>query len=261
MENNIPEAKLHFSASIKQREVVRSFLKDHDQSKISYFDGSNHLFQNISSLLCAFGNRPHEGLYIEEIGRARALEDLMSAQYSIENEISVSPETWVGIEKIMKKESNCVCLYISYFKNIITLFVVKADNQVIAKQVDVTVYFAGKGSVSTVDDVFCSDIYRKVRCLAPEQCEDRSWFPSNVQQERKGESSQGNSLTAARLFEENENTDDQPPILTLADGYKMIIAPVADWLDKPEIIIVPDRLFFKLPFAALKDERGRCLSA
>ena len=261
MENNIPEAKLHFSASIKQREVVRSFLKDHDQSKISYFDGSNHLFQNISSLLCVFGNRPHEGLYIEEIGRARALEDLMSAQYSIENEISVSPETWVGIEKIMKKESNCVCLYISYIENIITLFVAKADNQVIAKQVDVTFYFAGKGSVSRVDDFFCSDIYRKVRCLAPEQCEDRSWFPSNIQQERKGESSQGNSLTAARLFEENENTDDQPSILTLADGYKMIIAPVADWLDKPEIIIVPDRLFFKLPFAALRDERGRCLSA
>ena len=163
-------------------------------------------------------------------------------------EILVSPETWVGIEKIMKKESNCVCLYISYTKNIITLFVVKADNQ------------PGKGSVGRVDDVFCSDIYRKVRCLAPEQCEDRSWFPSNIQQERKGEPSQGNSLTAVHPVEEDENTDDQQPILTLADGYKMIIAPVADWLDKPEIIIVPYRSFFKVPFAAFKDERGRCLS-
>ena len=185
----------------------------------------------------------------------------MSAQYSIENEISVSSETWVGIEKIMKKESNCVCLYISYFKHIITLFVVKADNQVIAKHVDITDYFAGKGSESRVDDFFCSDIYRKVRCLAPELCEDRSWFPSNVQQERKGEPSQGNSPTAARLCsEEDENTDDQQPILTLADGYKMIMAPVAHEFDKPEIIIVPYRSFFKLPFAALKDERGRCLS-
>lgn len=35
LERNFPEAKLHFSASIKHREVVRSFLKDHDQSKIS----------------------------------------------------------------------------------------------------------------------------------------------------------------------------------------------------------------------------------
>ena len=260
LERNFPEAKLHFSASIKQGEVVRSFLKDHDQSKIWYFDGISPVFRTIGYMLCFFGN-PHEGLYTEEIARARALEDLMSAQYSIENEIPVRPETWVGIEKIMKKESNCVCLYISYLEHIITLFVVKADNQVIAKQVDVTVYFAGKGSVSRVDDFFCSDIYRKVRCLAPEQCEDRSWFPSNIQQERKGESSQGNSLTAARLCsEEDENTDDQQPILTLADGYKMIIAPVAHEFDKPEIIIVPYRSFFKLPFAALKDERGRCLS-
>ena len=263
LERNFPEAKLHFSANIKQtKDFVKddkSFLKDDDQSKILYFDDLSPILSVISYMLCLYGN-PHEGFYIEEIGRARALEDLMSAQYSIENEISVSPETWVGIEKITKKESYCVCLYISYIENIITLFVVKADNQVIAKQVNVTDYFPGKGSVSSVDDVFCSDIYRKVRCLAPEQCEDRSWFPSNIQHERKGESSQGNSHTAARLFEENENTDDQPPILTLADGYKMIIAPVADWLDKPEIIIVPDRLFFKLPFAALKDERGRCLS-
>ncbi|CAH3179404.1 unnamed protein product, partial [Porites lobata] len=258
LEGNFPEAKLHCLASIKQGELFRSFLNGDDQ--IAYFDSISSVFQFISYMLCFSGN-PHEGLYTEEIGRARALEDLMSAQYSIENEIPVSPETWVGIEKIMKKESNCVCLYISYFKHIITLLVVKADNQVIAKQVDITDYFAGKGSESRVDDFFCSDIYRKVRCLAPELCEDRSWFSSNVQQERKGEPSQGNSPTAARLCsEEDENTDDQQPILTLADGYKMIMAPVAHEFDKPEIIIVPYRSFFKVPFAALKDERGRCLS-
>ena len=258
LEGNLPEAKLHCLACIKQGELFRSFLNGDDQ--IVYFDSISSVFQFISYMLCRSGNR-HEGLYTEEIGRARALEDLMSAQYSIENEISVSSETWVGIEKIMKKESNCVCLYISYFKHIITLFVVKADNQVIAKHVDITDYFAGKGSESRVDDFFCSDIYRKVRCLAPELCEDRSWFPSNVQQERKGEPSQGNSPTAARLCsEEDENTDDQQPILTLADGYKMIMAPVAHEFDKPEIIIVPYRSFFKLPFAAFKDEKGRCLS-
>ena len=40
----------------------------------------------------------------------------------------------------------------------------------------------------------------------------------------------------------------------------MIIAPVADYLDEPEIIIVPDRLFYKVPFAALEDESGKYLS-
>jgi len=40
----------------------------------------------------------------------------------------------------------------------------------------------------------------------------------------------------------------------------MIIAPVADFLDKPEIVILPDRLLYKVPFAALKDESGNYLS-
>ena len=40
----------------------------------------------------------------------------------------------------------------------------------------------------------------------------------------------------------------------------MIIAPVADYLDKPEIIILPDRHLYKVPFAVLEDESGKCLS-
>ena len=56
----------------------------------------------------------------------------------------------------------------------------------------------------------------------------------------------------------NEDCEEPPDIL--ADNYKMIIDPVVHLLDKPEIIIVPDRLFFKLPFAALKDKRGKYLS-
>ena len=37
----------------------------------------------------------------------------------------------------------------------------------------------------------------------------------------------------------------------------MIIAPVADLLDQPELVIVPDRALHKVPFATLKDEKGK----
>ena len=74
-EGNFPEAKLHCSASIKQREVFRSFLKGDDQTKILCLDSLGDIFQTISYMFCLCGN-PHEGLYTEEIGRARALEDL-----------------------------------------------------------------------------------------------------------------------------------------------------------------------------------------
>ena len=40
----------------------------------------------------------------------------------------------------------------------------------------------------------------------------------------------------------------------------MIIAPVADLLKDPEIIIVPDHCMYQVPYAALCDERGKYLS-
>jgi len=39
-----------------------------------------------------------------------------------------------------------------------------------------------------------------------------------------------------------------------------MIAPVANLLDEPEIIIVPDRSLYNVPFAALKTESGEYLS-
>ena len=257
VEDHICEAKSHLFAYINKKEVIRCFLKDHEQFSISYLDQFGNYYRSISHWLCLTGN-PCEGLYTEEIGRARALADLMSSQYSIENEISVNPQAWAGIKRIVKKEHNSACLYISYSQKFINLWVIKADNQLLARTTDVNDCFAGNGPVSEVADVFCTEVFRQAHCLAPEQCEDRSWFPSNAQPHRTRKSTQENSLIVSRLLEEDE--DNQPPILTLADGYKMIIAPVADSLDKTEIIFVPDRLFFTVPFAALKDEKGKYLS-
>ena len=99
-------------------------------------------------------------------------------------------------------------------------------------------------------DLLCREIYKEVLCLAPEQCEDRSWLPSNAYSEQGCE----------RLMLEEDEVVSQQPDLTPAYVYKTIIAPVADYLDEPEIIIVPDRLFYKVPFAALEEESGKCLS-
>ena len=39
----------------------------------------------------------------------------------------------------------------------------------------------------------------------------------------------------------------------------MIIAPVVDLLEEREIIIVPDRSMYKIPFASLENENGKYL--
>ena len=241
-EGNISESKSNAFVSFNKVEDIRR-LQVHDKFKILYFEKMFNNYRKFSQLLCD-ADFPHEALYTEEFRRARALKDLMAARYSVENEIPVSPQTWDYIESIVKKESNCACLYMSYHEQSFNFWVVKADNPLIFQQIKVNAVF---GSVIRVADLLCREIYREVLCLAPEQCEDRSWLPSNAYWEQGCE----------RLMLEDEN---EPPERTPACVYKMIIAPVADYLDEPEIIIVPDRLFYKVPFAALEDESGKCLS-
>ena len=244
---NISEAKSRFN----NVEFTRR-LQVHDKCKISYFDRIFRCYRATSQLLCDIGF-PYEAFYREEFGRARALTDLMAARYSVENEIPVSPETWDEVKSIVKKECDCSCLYISYYEQLIHLWVVKAGNPLIHRQMKVNDVF---GSVSSVADLLCLEIYREVLCLAPEQCEDRSWLPSNVYWEQGCE---------RPIVEDDEKIvededENQQPEFTLVDLCKMIIAPVTDSLDEPEIIIVPDRLFYKVPFAALEEESGKCLS-
>ena len=93
-------------------------------------------------------------------------------------------------------------------------------------------------------DVFDSEWLKKVASLRREQCEDRSWFPSQVKRQKHDE--QHRSIYYCWVF---------------AECYKLFLEPLADCLcDETEIIIVPNRCLFRVPFAALEDERGKYLS-
>ena len=126
--------------------------------RLSYFDRMVRTYRMFSQFLCDT-DFPYEAFYAEEFGRARALTDLMAALYSVENEIPVSPETWDDVQSIVKKECNCSCLYISYYEQLIHLWVVKADKPLIFRQIKVNDVF---GSGSRVADLLCREIYREV---------------------------------------------------------------------------------------------------
>ena len=250
LEDNVDEAKSLLLARIHKFERILSFMTDaDDQIKISLFDEHAHAYQFLSFLF-SFTQNPDQALYTVELGRARALADLMSAQYSLPKQISHNPQTWMGIESIMENERKCICLYISYAFHLILLWIIKSDEPIRLRAIDVNTCFIDKVFVRYVDEMFGTEIVRQFHTLSPEQCEDRSWFSSNTKED---------SLAAARLAEEDE-VKNQQPIPTLSECYNMIIAPVAEFLDEAEIIIVPDRYFFKVPFAALQDENGKYLS-
>ena len=255
LDGNIHGAKSHLFDGIHKSEEMRYFLGD--QFKISLFEKYVHCYQGLS-LLFFLNGKPNEALYTVELGRARALADLMSDQYFLVNEITVNPQKWVGIERIMDDESNSTCLYISYLFHMILFWIVKADKPILFRQTDVNDWFVTKGKDMHVENIFRNEIYGKFYSSSLEKCEDRSWFSLNVTHPTH-KTSQQNIVQTFRLVEEEEHENQQPDP-TLAECYKMIIAPVVDLLDEAEVIIVPDRSLFKVPFAALEDESGKFLS-
>ena len=232
--------------SMNKSESLRSFLEDNDDFKVSSLDVRNFPYQILSALFC-FGANPNHALYVLEMARARALADLMTTQYSVEGTISTDPQSWIGIENIMKKESNSSCLYIFYHDYDLFFWVLKTSGIIHFRRITVGEKLVGSGVVGKLGlDDFLAKGFRRFGILPKEDCEDRSL--NDVQ-----------SLAALRLIEEDEEENGNSES-SASLYYRMLISPVANLLEEPELIVVPDRCLNQVPFAALTDESGRYLS-
>ena len=203
-------------------------------------------------MLCLTGN-PEQALCVSELGKARALADLMSAQYAVKNQVSANPQTWAGIETIMDRERNCSCLYVSYSLDRIYFWILKRSQLTQFREIEGKELIAYEGLVKNLDDFFDPKSFRSFGMSTTELRKDES---SNVMQ-GKCNSCKDDSHEGFRIDDSNES---KGPKMNLPLCYKLIIAPVADLLDGSEIIIVPDRALYNIPFAALPDESGKTLS-
>ena len=219
------DAKSHFFAIIDKSEFIQHFLQDHDQLKVLLFESFVKNYRHLSHILLDYSDNHHLAFYVEEFGRARALVDLMSSQYSVKNEILANLQTWGArdLENIVMKETNCVLLFFSYYERFIKFWLLGADRPFVSFASDAF----GNVLLDMVQDPLCMSI---------------------------------KSVLARPMVEEDDDPSLRTPKTTMRDFYKILIAPIADFLDQPEIIIVPDRYLFKVPFAALEDEKGRSLS-
>ena len=86
-------------------------------------------------MFCDAGN-PKDALNVAELGRARALADLMATQYSAEKRISADPKSSTGVENVMKKESNSTCLYISYSYRRVFLWILKTSGVIQFREIE-----------------------------------------------------------------------------------------------------------------------------
>ena len=254
---NIDEAVSDLVESIEKCEEMRTYLGDNDQYKISFLDKCASSYKFLSTLFLRTG-KFNEALCAEELGRARALVDLMSVQYSVEQKPSMNPRTWFNIERVETKESNCSCLYISYHGHQLLLWVIRPDKTIQFREKDANDHFGiGRKGGRSVDKIFDDIIFTAFPFpLTQDHCEDRSLFSSNV----KRASSWGDGPAVFRPVEQDEDDNHYIDPPNLSECYKMIIGPVANLLVEPEIVIVPERVLWKVPFSAFKDESEKYLS-
>ena len=258
LERDNDDALSNIQASVNKCEKMRGFLGRNDQFKISLLDRYSDSYQLLSAMYCLSVGNAKEALCVLELERGRALADLISCQYSVQQQISVNPLSWPDIERIVKNEIDCNFLYISYFRQDMFLWVLKGNKPTLFRKVNVDECFVKKGLERQVQEVFSEKTFRRFDVLRQEQCEDRSLFFLKADDSTHKASEEGRSA-AFRLLETEEEEDLQP-VPTLAECYQMIIAPVAKFLDEPELVIVPHRSLYKVPFAALKDESEKFLS-
>ena len=246
-QGNTEEAWPYLLPSIEKSEDLRGSFRSNDLFKISFLDKNVYPYWALIRWFCTSGS-PDKALYASELGKARALTDLMSTQYSLEEQITANPQTWAGIEGVLNKEQNCTYLYFSYIYHLICFWVLKAGKVAFFQQIDAEEPISHQGSVQNLDMFF--NHCRSFGVTSEEHCEDRSLNSITPQEE--------DYRNASRIGKEDEKGPGHEIDLSL--GYKAFIAPVKEFLEGPEIIIVPDRSLYNVPFAALPDESGKFLS-
>ena len=242
-QSKFQEAYSYLYECIKKYEKLRNFLQGNDQFKISLLETHGTFPYKLLSRLLVATRNSRDALYVEELGRARVLADCMAGKFSIENHISVNPESWFGIEKIVNKESNCAFLYISYYARDVFLWLLKRNGDIFFRGAQVDEDILRALLVVDLDGVFQKS-FRSFGILPKQICEDRSFsetMPISLHDESE----------APLRGEETQNNERRLQLCS-----KLLIAPVADLLTEPEIIIVPDRSLYRVPFAALRDQPG-----
>ena len=251
------EAFPYVLRSLTTYEKMRRVNVESDQIKISLADRLVSPYQSLSRISYFCGN-PEFSLYTAELGRARALADLMETQYSAQRHPSANPQSWIWIKNVMKKQSNCTLLYISYHAQEVFLWILERSGAIYLRDITVdekTLHNRLVKVARNLDEYFAimAESFRSFGLLPVEICEDRSL--NDIEPERG--SCQEENLEPSRQGKPGI-TDDPKPSLTLL--YEMLINPVSDLIKEPEIIIVPDRGLYRVPFPALLNDRGKYLS-
>ncbi|XP_078345327.1 uncharacterized protein LOC144630845 [Oculina patagonica] len=239
---NLPKAIFHLMESIDRHEKMRVRLKD--EHKLSLDDENISSYRMLCFQLVALG-KPHDALCTVEQGRARGLVDLLSMTYGIQ-EVSNAKALCLSAMRDFFIRQRTNFLFLGTPLGTMMLWFVNKDGMI---------FFTGfNGTNSNGNDLedHLEELIESItHSLQGIQCEDRSldaWYGTSQ------------PIVASRSKEtpQSEYIRDKEWRFQLL--FKMIISPIVDLIDSPEIVIVPEGTLFLIPFSALQDSSARYLS-
>ena len=250
LELKFQEAVSYLHQCIEKYEKLRHSLDGNEQFQVSLLESTRAFpYKMLSKILCLAEKNPQDALYVEELARARCLADSMARNFTVKSHISSDPTSWFGMQGILSKEHNSTFLYISYEDRRVLLWVLKTNGDIlsrISEAVDDKSLIAE--DAFNLDSFFKKSLHR-FGILPNYKCEDRSLSETTL-------TSPYNESELDLRGEEAQDT-----IRRLQLCSKVIISPVADLLTEPEIIIIPERSLYRVPFAALRHQPGgKCLA-
>ncbi len=254
----------------KACDVLLEGIKNHQSTRASFEDESNKLsldgqdfscYKTLSWLLLHQG-KVNDALFTLELGRGRALVDLIVKNYGIQEAPGTNEATSSVLQSLFKSQKRNFLFIAMLEINVIALWFVDKIGNIKFKQVKIHLETVPSKDYNVVEE-FQDDPSRSVPSDQEVLCEDRSLSalydngPSAaVEQNTKKPKEHG-----AR--EEKQTKRHNQLYLEIQFTYKTysaFIAPIVDLIDSPEIIIVPEGPVFQTSFASLKDENGKYLS-
>ena len=262
--NEVPKAFSALSASIKVLEKMSVIHGESETFQIGFADRHNDPYRLMVVVLLKLGNID-QALSVSELGRARSLAQQMETQYSAKPLPSFDPFQWIDPKDVVRKKSY-TCLSFCFYAGYVFYWVLKANMKTICKEMSSRQWLSADSQPQR--DFFqdklkdlANKCYREFSLLSGERCEDRYLVLQDEHSEaRSPTKSEGSpehkqSLKACQVEEKNEGgSEEDQPLKVL---YKVTIAPVAYLLEgSEEIVVVPDRSLYIVPFSALMNEKG-----
>ena len=253
----------YFIKALKCFEWLFDNLEGQDMMKISILDTFVITYQALVQVLIEL-QRSDEALLVSERGRARALRDLLVSQYSLNQECdSLSiVRNYDGIKALLQNGRFSIAFF-ALFNSYCALWRLAHEESLLLHLVHME---NGNGFL----DKTLEAAFGEMQVRTQVNCENRSLDifedddgnfvrrdfavrPLLLPVRRNNESQQSNSKQDNHRSRNFWSEDEEDGIDHLEILYKILVSPVQQGLTQEEIVIVPDGLLFKVPFAALRD--------